>query len=78
MTGKSPGDIITFISRSYGGRTSDKLIFEESDFIKNLSPNHDSIMVDKGFLIDDLCALYKIHLIRPPFLKNHQCGFIQD
>nr|CAI5865892.1 unnamed protein product [Callosobruchus analis] len=67
MTGVSPGGIITFISKPYGGRASDKLIFEESDFIKNLSPNRDSIMVDKGFLIDDLCAMYKIRLIRPPF-----------
>nr|CAI5837891.1 unnamed protein product [Callosobruchus analis] len=72
MTGVSPGGIITFISKPYGGRASDKLIFEESDFIKNLSPNRDSIMVDKGFLIDDLCAMYKIRLIRPPFLKNKQ------
>nr|CAI5829006.1 unnamed protein product [Callosobruchus analis] len=72
MTGVSPGGIITFISKPYGGRASDKLIFEESDFIKNLSPNCDSIMVDKGFLIDDLCAMYKIRLIRPPFLKNKQ------
>nr|CAI5827687.1 unnamed protein product [Callosobruchus analis] len=48
MTGVSPGGIITFISKPYGGRASDKLIFEESDFIKNLSPNRDSIMVDKA------------------------------
>nr|CAI5840547.1 unnamed protein product [Callosobruchus analis] len=66
MTGVSPR------GKPYGGRASDKLIFEESDFIKNLSPNRDSVMVDKGFLIDDLCAMYKIRLIRPPFLKNKQ------
>lgn len=70
MTGVSPGGIITFISKSYGGRASDKLIFEESDLIKLLTPNRDSIMVDKGFLIDNLCAMYKINLIRPPFLRN--------
>jgi len=30
----------------------------------------DAIMVDKGFLIDDLCIEKGIELIRPPFLKN--------
>ncbi|CAI6346541.1 unnamed protein product [Macrosiphum euphorbiae] len=30
----------------------------------------DGIMVDKGFLIDDLCLEKQIDLIRPPFLKN--------
>lgn len=70
MTGVSPGGLITVISRCYGGRASDKLIFEESDLIQKLTPNTDAIMVDKGFLIDNLCAMYKIKLIRPPFLRN--------
>lgn len=56
MTGVSPGGLITFISGSCGGRASDKLIFAESDLIKKLTPNRDSIMVDKGFLIDNVCA----------------------
>jgi hypothetical protein len=30
----------------------------------------DAIMVDKGFLIDDLCISKSIQIIRPPFLKN--------
>lgn len=29
-------------------------------------------MVDKGFLIDELCCDYDVKLIRPPFLKNVQ------
>jgi len=30
----------------------------------------DGIMVDKEFLIDDLCLEKQIELIRPPFFKN--------
>ncbi|CAI6349979.1 unnamed protein product [Macrosiphum euphorbiae] len=30
----------------------------------------DAIMVDKGFLIDDLCMSKNIQIIRPPVLKN--------
>ncbi|OXU21945.1 hypothetical protein TSAR_015538 [Trichomalopsis sarcophagae] len=29
-------------------------------------------MTDKGFLIDEICLLNDIKLIRPPFLKNKQ------
>lgn len=28
------------------------------------------IVVDKGFLIDDVCGNFNIRLIRPPFLQN--------
>lgn len=36
LTGISPGGIITFISKAYGGRVSDKAIFEQSNLIKKL------------------------------------------
>lgn len=70
MTGVSPGGIITYISDAYGGRASDKTIFEQSDLILKLDKSKDAIMVDKGFLIDELCEKFDIKLIRPPFLKN--------
>nr|CAI5856790.1 unnamed protein product [Callosobruchus analis] len=40
------------------------------NLISLLDVNRDAIMVDKGFLIDDICNLYKIKLIRPPFLQS--------
>lgn len=70
MTGVSPGGIITYVSEPYGGRASDKTIFEQSDIILKLDSHKDAIMVDKGFLIDDICETFKIKLIRPPFLKK--------
>lgn len=70
MTGVSQGGLITFISKPYGGRASDKAIFNESNVISLLDTNRDAIMVDKGFLIDDSCQIYRIKLIRPPFLKQ--------
>jgi len=33
---------------------------------------HDAVVVDKGFLIDNLCSKKKIMVIRPPFLKNQK------
>ncbi|XP_050516666.1 uncharacterized protein LOC126891533 [Diabrotica virgifera virgifera] len=70
MTGVSPGGLITYVSKAYGGRASDKVIFEESNVIALLDSSRDAVMVDKGFLIDDSCRLYNIQLIRPPFLRK--------
>lgn len=69
LIGISPGGLITYISKPYGGRASDKTIFEQSGLI-GMMERFDGIMVDKGFLIDDLCLEKQIDLIRPPFLKN--------
>lgn len=70
MTGVSPAGLITFASKGYGGRTSDKAIFTQSNLIYKLQPCQDSIMVDKGFLIDDMCNENFIKLIRPHFLRK--------
>lgn len=71
MTGVTPGGLISFLSKGYGGRASDKAIFEQSgllDLIKK--EENQSIMVDKGFLIEEICNDYGVKLIRPPFVKN--------
>lgn len=70
MTGVSPAGLITFVSKSYGGRSSDKAIFVQSKLINKLEPRKDSLMVDKGFLIEDICRDYFIKVIRPYFLKK--------
>lgn len=54
MTGVSPGGLITFISEPYGGRASEKVIFEQSGLINKLEKGKDAIMVDKGFLIHQI------------------------
>ncbi|XP_024887575.1 uncharacterized protein LOC112464670 [Temnothorax curvispinosus] len=68
MTGVTAGTI-SFLSRAYGGKYSDKLIFEQSGLI-NLVEKGEAIMVDKGFLIDHICLENQVILIRPPFLRN--------
>ncbi|KAF0716557.1 THAP-type domain-containing protein, partial [Aphis craccivora] len=69
LIGISPGSLITFISEPFGGQASDKAIFEQSGLMNKLEhPN--AIMVDKGFMIDDLCKQKTNEIIRPPFLKT--------
>lgn len=69
MTGVSSAGIISFVSKPYGGRISDKAIFEQSGLVENLDENS-AIMVDKGFLIDEMCFDRNIKLIRPSFLTS--------
>ncbi|XP_074109038.1 uncharacterized protein LOC141533847 [Cotesia typhae] len=69
MTGVSPGGLITFISKPFGGRASDTEIFSNCELINLLEVN-DGVMCDRGFLIDELCARKNWKLIRPPFLKD--------
>lgn len=70
LIGVSPAGTITYVSKGYGGRASDKLIFSESGLIQMLEPSVDAIMADKGFLIEEICENNFIQLIRPPFLRN--------
>lgn len=71
MVGIAPDGLITFVSDVYGGRASDKLIFNESNIIEKCEIG-DAIMVDKGFLIDDECMKANVKLFRPPFLKKNK------
>nr|CAI5817984.1 unnamed protein product [Callosobruchus analis] len=77
MTGVSPAGLITFLSKSYGGRTSDKAIFEQSHLINKLQSRQDSLMVDKGFLIDKICKDHFIKLVRPHFLSKKKSSSVQ-
>ena len=72
MIGCSPAGIITFVSDAYGGKASDKKIFDDSDLLEKLEPYVDAVMVDKGFMIDEECLFNAVELIRPPFLRSNK------
>ncbi|KAK7939005.1 hypothetical protein WMY93_002331 [Mugilogobius chulae] len=66
MIGIAPHGAITFISSLYAGSTSDREIFKQSGIANLLKPDM-AIMVDKGFLVDNVapCKVY-----RPAFLSK--------
>lgn len=73
LVGVTPSGFISFLSHGFGGRSSDKGIFNESQLLSALEPNVDAVMADKGFLIEKECTEHGIQLFRPPFLgKNRQ------
>ncbi|XP_044743087.1 uncharacterized protein LOC123305438 [Chrysoperla carnea] len=74
LVGVTPSGMISFISKGFGGRASDKQIVVRSKLLEKMNPN-DAIMVDKGFLIANECAQYGVKLIRPPFFRKEKQQF---
>ncbi|KAK3891895.1 hypothetical protein Pcinc_001169 [Petrolisthes cinctipes] len=72
LIGVTPTGVITFVSKTFGGNTSDAHIFQ-SEFISRLEPG-DAVMVDKGFNIADLALEYGAKLYIPPFTRNKSGG----
>ena len=56
---------ITFISKAYTGRLSDKKIKLESRFLDHI-PQFTTIMADKGFNLIDECTARNIYFEVPP------------
>ncbi|XP_066595420.1 LOW QUALITY PROTEIN: uncharacterized protein [Prorops nasuta] len=69
LIGVTPAGTISFVSPAYGGRSTDTAIFTQSKLINLLEPN-DAIMVDRGFLINELCQKNRWKCVRPPFLQD--------
>ncbi|KAL4142145.1 hypothetical protein QTP88_004662 [Uroleucon formosanum] len=66
----NPSGLIYFLSKSYGGRTSDSFITNDSGFLSKLEPG-DEVLADKGFSgIKVALEGSKSILIVPPILHN--------
>ena len=67
LIGMSPDLCITYVSKCWGGRASDKKITLSSDKLLNAIPSSSSIMTDRGFDIGDNLKKLGISLIIPAF-----------
>ena len=65
----APNSQITFVSKVYNGRASDKAVTLASNFLDYLDP-YDMVQADKGFNISDECAERQISLQLPPGLRG--------
>ena len=66
----TPSGLISFLSKCYGGRTSDTFITNDSGFLSNLEIA-DQVLADKGFPgIKVLCENKNSILVMPPILHN--------
>ena len=69
LIGISPCGTISFLSKCWGGRVTDKFITRESGFLKLIDPG-DVIIADRGFDIGDDIAFYGGKLVIPSFTKG--------
>ena len=77
LVGISPNVWITFVSSLYGGSISDKEIVKNSSFV-DLLDQHDLIMADRGFDIQDLLAKKKVTLFIPPKRQSKSEQFSKE
>lgn len=69
LIGISPCGTISFLSKCWGGRVTDKFITRESGFLKLIDPG-DTIIADRGFDIGDDIAFHGGKLEIPSFTKG--------
>ena len=65
----TPQGVINFISRGWGGRTSDKYITEHSGYLRKLCYG-DVVLADRGFNISDSIAVTGATLAIPPYTRG--------
>jgi len=69
LIGITPQGSISFISKAWGGRTSDKYITEHSGFLNKLLPG-DLVLADRGFNIQESVGLMCAEVKVPGFTKG--------
>ena len=69
LIGISLQGVITFISKTWGGRTSDKYLTENTKFLNNLLPG-DVVLADRGFDIAESVGFYCAEIKIPAFTKG--------
>ena len=68
LVGVTPNGTVTFVSRLWGGRASDRHITMNEDVLARIDPGM-TVMADKGFTIDDLLS-DNVHLNVPPKIPS--------
>ena len=77
LVGITPCGAISFLSKCWGGRASDKTITQESGFFNRIEPG-DVILADRGFTIQDDIAVYGAKLIIPSFTRGKKQLSLED
>ena len=67
----TPQGTVSFISKPYGGRASDKYITENCGFLDKLVPG-DVVLADRGFTCQDSARLMCATIEIPAFTKGRK------
>lgn len=69
LIGITPNGIVSFISKGWGGRVSDKYLTDSCGLLHKLLPG-DTVLADRGFDIKDSVGLYCATVKLPTFTKG--------
>ena len=69
LVGITPNGCVSFLSKCWGGRVSDKQLTQESGFFNLLEPG-DTILADRGFTIEEDIAVHGAKLQIPSFTRG--------
>ena len=69
LIGIAPQGVITFVSKGWDGRVSDKHITEQCGILDLLQPG-DQVLADHGFNVQDSVGLYCAEVKLPPFTRG--------
>ena len=69
LIGVTPQGVISFISKAWGGRTSDKHLTENCNLLNNLLSG-DIVMADRCFDIEESVGVYCASVKIPAFTKG--------
>ncbi|XP_071171650.1 uncharacterized protein [Mytilus edulis] len=73
MIGCTPRGTVSYVSDAYGGSANDRQIIEKSELLQlnlNLFEQKDSIMADRGIMVQDLFAAQDVKVNTPTMLKG--------
>ncbi|XP_002731860.1 uncharacterized protein LOC100372863, partial [Saccoglossus kowalevskii] len=69
LIGISPQGVISYISKAWGGRVSDKHLTENCGFLDNILPG-DLVLADRGFDLSDTLGLMCAQIKVPTFMRG--------
>ncbi|XP_070197777.1 uncharacterized protein [Littorina saxatilis] len=69
LIGITPQGVISFLSKGWGGKASDKMITENSGFLNHLLPG-DKVLADRGFDIEEIVGLACAEVKIPAFTRG--------
>ena len=69
LIGISPQGVISFVSKGWGGRVSDKHLTENCGLLNHILPG-DQILADRGFNVQESVGFYCGEILVPPFTRG--------
>ena len=71
LIGSTPQATISFISKTWGGRTSDKFLTDNCGILDKLLPG-DLVLADRGFTIQESLMFKQAQLAIPAFTHGNK------